>query len=134
GSRELVGLTEGVHGLPARLPALQELPPVLLLGGVASPVRHGWSPQATAILPHSARRTSPDAHAFQLRKWAVKHSPAAFYGHARHHLRIHAFTGPSCELASTWPRRRSAYAGLRSALGIEGCKVAVGRAGAPRSH
>src|SRR5262249_11192969 len=44
GSRELVGPTKGVHGLPARLPALQELPPVLLLGGVASPVRHGWSP------------------------------------------------------------------------------------------
>src|SRR5262249_36612990 len=44
GSRELVGPTKGMHGLPARLPALQELPPVLLLGGVASPVRHGWSP------------------------------------------------------------------------------------------
>src|SRR5262249_10350513 len=43
GSRKPVGPTKGVHGLPARLPALQELPPVLLLGGVALPVRHGWS-------------------------------------------------------------------------------------------
>src|SRR5262249_35881794 len=64
GSRKPVGPTKGVHGLPARLPALQELPPVLLLGGVASPVHHGWSPQATAILPHSARRNSPDAYIF----------------------------------------------------------------------
>src|SRR5262245_32582250 len=42
GSPKPVGPTKGMHGLPAGLPALQKLPPMLLLGGVALPVRHGW--------------------------------------------------------------------------------------------
>src|SRR5262249_30399174 len=52
-SRKPVGQTKGAHGLPARLPALQELPPALLLGGVALPVRHGWS------LPNHGDPTMP---------------------------------------------------------------------------